>query len=107
MEADYSGDGNFTGSTNSLQQIVESQCSSTNYIVSIVGNGTNTFTLTFAGTTHAQYFVLSTTNVMDSVTNWLVLPDSTNTAAAGIWLYTFTNDGTARFFRAQAVAPCP
>jgi len=50
------------------------------------------------------------------MTNWTVLSDSTNIATNGIWYYTVTNAGlppydptnsVKRFFRAQAVTPCP
>jgi len=87
-------------------------CSSTNYILSIVQETTNAFTLTFLGTTNAQYYVLETTNLAANMTNWMVLADSTNTATNGLWYYTVTNvavpaNGLNRFFRAGAVNPCP
>ncbi len=87
-------------------------CSSTNYILSIVRNATNTFTLTFLGTTNAQYYVSETTNLTATMPNWAVLADSTNTATNGLWYYTVTNAGVPadtlnRFFRAGAVNPCP
>jgi hypothetical protein len=87
-------------------------CSSTNYILSIVPNTTNTFTLTFLGTTNAQYYVLEATNLTANMTNWTALADSTNTATNGVWYYTVTNAGVPadvlnRFFRAGAVKPCP
>jgi hypothetical protein len=107
VEADYAGDGNFLGSTNSLQQVVLTQCSSTNYVSSIVGTETNTFIITFIGTTHAQYCVLTTTNATDPGANWTILPGSTNTALNGLWSFAITNSGAAQFFRAQALLPCP
>ena len=87
-------------------------CSSTNYILSMVRAATNSFIFTFLGTTNAQYYVLETTNLATSMTNWTVLPDSTNTATNGVWSYTVTNvgfpsNGLNRFFRAGAVNPCP
>jgi hypothetical protein len=50
------------------------------------------------------------------MTDWIVLPDSTNIATNGFWYYTITNAGAlendstnpaGKFFRAQAVNPCP
>jgi hypothetical protein len=87
-------------------------CSSTNYVLSIMQEATNTFTLTFVGTTNAQYYLLETTNLAANMTNWAVVADSTNTATNGVWYYTVTNagvftNGLNRFFRAGAVNPCP
>ena len=99
-----------------LLQPLPVPCSSTNYILSIVLNATNTFTLTFLGTTNAQYYVLESTNLMADLTNWTALADSTNTATNGVWYYTVTNagmpasysdDSMRLFFRATAVNPCP
>ncbi len=58
VEAAYSGDNNFLGSTNRLQQVVLQTplpCAGESHILSMVKNGTNTFLITFAGTTNAQY----------------------------------------------------
>jgi hypothetical protein len=106
VQAAYAGNGNYAASTNSLQQVVVAVCSSTNYILSVVKNETNTLTFTFIGTTNAQYSVLRTTDLSASVTNWTALPGSTNTAYDGVWNYTVTNDGGPAFFRVQAIAPC-
>jgi hypothetical protein len=107
VAAEYAGDGNFLGSTNSLDQVVVNQCSSTNFILSIVMNETNTFTMTFLGTSKAQYRVLSSTNLDLPVTAWSVVPGSTNRAVNGIWRQTVTNAaGASQYFRAQALIPC-
>ncbi len=114
VRAEYNGDNNFLQSTNTLSQVVVFPCSSTNYVLSLVQTETNTLLFTFLGTTNAQYFVLQGTN-LDQTTTWTVLPDSTNTALNGLWGYTLTNSpgkdnptaGAVRFFRAQAVQPCP
>jgi hypothetical protein len=91
-------------------------CGNTNYILGIVPTTTNSFVIAFLGTTNAQYRVLQATNLTDPATNWAVVPDSMTTATNGIWYYTVTNvgvldfgsaDGLGRFFRAQAVNPCP
>jgi hypothetical protein len=105
--AAYTGDGNYFGSTNGLQQSVTAVCSDTNYILSIVMDPTNTFTFTLVGTTNAQYRLLQTTDVTLPVTNWVTVSGSTNVAFEGAWHYTITNDGDAAFFRVQALAPCP
>jgi hypothetical protein len=107
--AAYTGDGNYLGSSNGLQQSVTAVCSGTNYILSIVIDPTNTFTFTFTllGSTNAQYRVLQTTDLTLPITNWTVVAGSTNIAFDGAWQYTITNDGDAAFFRVQAVEPCP
>jgi hypothetical protein len=104
VEAFYAGDGNFSASSNHLDQVVNIQCSSTNHILNIVCNETNTLTLTFAGTPKAQYYLLQTPDPTTPMANWTVL--STNRAEASVWSCTVTNQGGAKFFRLQAVAPC-
>jgi hypothetical protein len=103
----YTGDENYFGSTNGLQQSVTTVCSDTNYILSIVMDPTNTFTFTLVGTTNAQYRLLQTTDVTLPITNWVAVSGSTNIAFEGAWHYTLTNDGDAAFFRVEALAPCP
>lgn len=105
--AAYAGDGNYFGSTNSLEQSVTAVCSGTNYILSIVINPTNAFTFTFVGTTNAQYRLLQTTDLTLPITNWVAVQAGTNIAFAGAWQYTITNDGDAAFFRVEAIDPCP
>ncbi len=50
------------------------------------------------------------------MSDWIVLPDSTNIATNGIWNYMITNaeapgndftNMAGKFFRARAVNPCP
>jgi len=105
--AAYAGDGNYFGSTNTLPQSVTAVCSGTNYKLSIVLDPTNTFTFTFVGTTNAQYRLLQTTDLTLPITNWSVVPASTNVAFGGAWQLTLTNAGDAAFFRVEAVVPCP
>ncbi len=105
--AAYAGDGNYLGSTNSLQQVVIAVCSSTNYILSIVMTPTNTLTFSFVGTTNSQYCLLQSADVTLPVATWTPVPGSTNTAFNGTWQYTATNTAHAAFFRVQALAPCP
>jgi hypothetical protein len=105
--AAYTGDENYFGSTNGLQQSVSAVCSATNYILSIAIDPTNTFTFTFVGTTNAQYRLLQTTDLTLPITNWAILPASTNVAFDGAWQCTITNGGDAAFFRVEAITPCP
>jgi Predicted phosphohydrolases len=105
--AAYTGDENYFGSTNALQQSVTAVCSDTNYILSVVGHPTNTFTFTFVGSTNAQYRLLQTADPTLPVTNWTVVAGSTNVAFDGTWQYKVTNDAEAAFFRVEALAPCP
>ena len=119
VAAAYSGDGNYLGSTNSLQQVIlpyPIPCAGVNFTLDMVQSGANTFTITLMGTTNAQYCLIETTNVTAAMTDWIVLPDSTNIATNGVWYYTITNTGTlgndstnpaGKFFRARAVNPCP
>jgi hypothetical protein len=120
VQVEYAGDGNFLGSTASVQQVVVEPVqtppfSSTSYVLSIAQTMGNNFTITLLGTTNAQYYLLTATDLAVPMTNWTVLADSTNTATNGVWYYTgtagmlgdnSTSDGM-RFFRAKAVNPCP
>jgi len=115
IAAAYSGDGNYLGSTNFLQQLVLAvpiMVTNSDFLLNIVKIGTNTFTFSLMGTTNALYCLLETTNISAPMTDWVVFPDSTNIATNGIWSYTITNaeipEGgctyvAIRFFRAKAV----
>jgi len=108
LVAAFGGDENFLGSTNALEQSVAAVCSSTNYILSIASNPTNTFTFMFVGTTNAQYRLIETADLTLPPTNWTVVAGSTNIAFDGLWRYSVTNGGeSAVFFRVEALAPCP
>ena len=65
----------------------------------IKGNGTGAVTVTFAGTSGAQYLVQATTNIAPPIA-WANV--STNTAGAdGQWTFTDSTTGrTRRFYRA-------
>jgi hypothetical protein len=107
LVAAYTGDSNYSGSTNSLQQSVTTVCSSTNFTLSIATSPTNTFTFTVIGTSNAQYRLIQTSDLTVPLTNWTVAPGSTNIAFDGLWQYAATNGGGPAFFRVQAVTPCP
>ncbi len=88
-------------------------CSRTNYILGIVQEPTNTFTLTFLGDDQRAVLCVgndepgSQPDELDGV--WPTAPTS---ATNGVWYYTVTNaavltDDLNRFFRAGAVNPCP
>jgi len=110
VAAEYAGDLMFLSSSGSLQQIVQTlvPCSETNVIVNIAGNPDGTFTITFAGTPLAQYYVVTSPDVTQSA-SWTAVLGSTNAAAngTGLWSFTVTNTAPQRFYRSAAVSPCP
>ncbi len=110
VNAQYSGDSNYAGPANaSTTQVVQNgACSATNNILGIVYNGGNSYTITFVGTPSAQYYVIAQTNVGAPLTNWTVVPNSTNTVVNtnGTWTFTVTNAAPA-FYLSKAVQPCP
>lgn len=83
-------------------------CSQTNAIVGITDNLDGTFTLTFAGTPQAQYYVVAAANLA-APAPWAPLPGSTNTVtnAGGSWYCTVTNTALQQFYRSVALTPCP
>jgi hypothetical protein len=119
VQVEYVGDGNFLGSTDSVQQMVEPVQTppggSTSYVLSMAQTMSNIFTITLLGATNAQYYLLTATELGVPMTNWTVLADSTNTATNGVWYYTGTaemlgdnsTNGGMRFFRTKAVNPYP
>ncbi len=111
VAAQYAGDGNYLGSSDSVQQVVQSALvySQTNAIAAMVNNGDGTFTLSFVGTPQAQYYVVTSSDPTTLMSGWAVLPSSTNTAPApnGVWSVTVTNDTSQRFYRSAAVHPAP
>jgi autotransporter-associated beta strand protein len=111
VAAHYAGDGNFSASTNSLQQVVNSgaACSQTNKILSVVNNNDGTFTLSFIGTPQAQYYVVTHTDVAAALATWVPVVGSTNTARSpsGSWNVTVTNTVPRRFYRSVAFSVCP
>ena len=56
ITAEYLGDTNFSGSTNSLQQVVEPTCSQINNLLGMSDNSDGTFTLSFTGTPGGAIF---------------------------------------------------
>ena len=78
----------------------------TNFVAGIKENSNGTFTLDFAGTTGASYFVQMATNLTPPV-NWLALAGSTNavTNLSGMWFCIVTNSGSQRFYRSVTVGP--
>ena len=111
VAAQYAGDGNYAGSSISLQQVVQSTVvySQTNTVASMVANGDGTFLLTFTGTPQAQYYVVTSADPTALAPAWAILPNSTNTAPApsGVWSVTVTNDAAQWFYRSAAVNPAP
>ncbi|HQL79778.1 MAG TPA: YDG domain-containing protein, partial [Verrucomicrobiota bacterium] len=109
--AEYAVQGNYLGSSDSLEQVVQSLvvCSQTNAIVGIADNQDGTFTLTFVGTPQAQYYVVGSGDVVAPMSSWAVLPGSTNTVSdpSGLWQITVTNTAAQQYYRSTAVVPCP
>jgi hypothetical protein len=66
-------------------------------------------TLDFVGTPNATYYVVTQTNVDATLATWSPVAGSTNTAATpgGLWSITVTNNAQRRFYRAEAMYPCP
>ncbi|PWU10336.1 MAG: hypothetical protein C5B50_25740 [Verrucomicrobia bacterium] len=109
IAAQYVGDTSFLGSSDNLQQIVQSTvtCSQTNLLLGITANADNTFTLTFQGTPQAGYYVVGNSNVVGGA--WIALPGSTNVATtnSGLWSITVSNSALQQFYRSVAITPCP
>ena len=110
VAAQYADQGNYLGSTNSLQQLVEVlACSQTNAIVGIADNQDGTFTLTFIGTPMAQYYVVASPDATAAMTNWVPVLGSTNVVinTNGLWQLTVTNTVSQQYYRSTAMLPCP
>jgi hypothetical protein len=109
VTAQYGGDANFLSSAASLQQVMESPsaCSQTNAIVGIAENRDGTFTLTFAGTPRAAYYLVATPDLA-APGSWSAVAGSVNTVtnSSGLWSFTVTNTGPRQFYRSVAVQPC-
>jgi hypothetical protein len=111
VAAEYAGDTLFSGSSDSLQQVVQSAVvySQTNAIAAMVDNRDGTITLSFVGTPEAQYYVVTSADPTVLMSGWQLLANSTNTAPSpsGVWSVTVTNDASQRFYRSAAVNPAP
>lgn len=111
IAAQYAAQANWRASSDSLSQVVTNTgavCSQTNRILSIVNNGSGSFTLTFLGTPQAQYYVVASPNVTAGMNTWTPLAGSTNTAPSpsGQWSVIVTN-AAPRYYRSKAVNSCP
>jgi fibronectin-binding autotransporter adhesin len=111
VAAQYPAQGNYLGSTNSLEEVVQNLVvgSQTNVIAGITNNQDGTFTLTFLGTPQAEYYVVASSDASVAMTNWAPVIGSTNTVtnSSGIWQLTVTNNGLQQFYRSTAAAPAP
>ena len=98
VTASYLGGGNFLGSSNSLEQVVQT-IPSTPVTIVIQATSNGTVTLTFTGTPGAQYVVQASDSL--AIPAWVNI--STNTAAAdGHWSVTeSTNGHPMRFYRSR------
>jgi autotransporter-associated beta strand protein len=107
VTAQFATQGNFVGSTNSLNQVVKSGVvlSQTNVIVSITNNEDGTFTLNMIGTPQAAYYLQGAGGVASPI--WTTLAGSTNNAAGnGSWSFTVSNSSPA-YYRSVAINPAP
>jgi hypothetical protein len=81
----------------------------TNTVVSATLNSDGTILLTFAGTPQLDYYVVSSTNLLAPVDDWVPVPGSTNTVTniGGLWFLTVTNDAPQRFYRSFSASFLP
>jgi hypothetical protein len=102
ITAQYSGDTNYSASTNTLTQVV-TVISQPPTVVGIMNNANATVTTTFRGTVGGTYLVWATTNLVAPI-SWSAV--ATNVVASGgTWTYSEPTAGRPqRFFRA-AIAP--
>ncbi len=109
--AQYATQGNYLGSSDTVEQVVQSATvySQTNVLSSIVNNGDGTITLSFVGTPQAQYYVVASPDATAAMSSWAPLVGSTNTVTDpnGLWSFTVTNTATQQFYRSAAVNPAP
>ena len=109
--AQYATQGNYLGSSDTVEQVVQSTTvySQTNVVSSIVNNGDGTFTLSFIGTPQAQYYVVASPDAAAPMSNWAPLVGRTNTVTDpnGLWSFTVTNTAAQQFYRSAAVNPAP
>ncbi len=108
--AQYVGDRSFQAGTGKLAQVMQlfGTCSQTNVPLSMVANSDRTFTLTFAATPQADYYVLVGPDVTVPMTNWKPVAGSltTGTNLSGLWRFTVTNTAARECYRGTAVTPC-
>jgi formylglycine-generating enzyme len=94
--------------TERLGPVVAPSCSCTNAAAGITRNPDGTLSLAFLGTPGADYCVVWQTNAAEPITDWALLPNSTNTVtdSSGLWSITVTNEGQSRFYRSKALKVC-
>ena len=94
---------------NNTAGVIAPLCSATNVLSGISANLDGTFTLAFHGTPHAQYYVVTHTNVALPMNTWSVLAGSTNvvTNTSGLWSLKVTNTVPSRYYRSTAASVCP
>jgi len=98
ITAEYAGDGNFKGSTNSVSQVVNSVVLTPPTLGGATSSG-GQFQITFSGPSGQTYAVLSTTNLANGP--WIT--NSTGTFSGGSVTYTNTTpNDPQRFYRIQS-----
>jgi hypothetical protein len=110
IAAQYAAQANWSASSGSLQQVVNSLVtySQTNVLLSIVDSGAGTFTLNLLGTPGASYYLVANGDVSTPIASWSAITYSTNTAPgpSGQWSVVVSNAAPA-FYRSVAVNPAP
>jgi phosphotransferase system IIB component len=82
-------------------------CSQANVVQSVVNNHNGTFTLHMLGTPGAQYYLVSSSNVLVHMPVWTAVVGSTNTAGSdGNWSGAVSGSAPM-YYRAKAVNPAP
>ncbi|MEI8042618.1 MAG: YDG domain-containing protein, partial [Verrucomicrobiota bacterium] len=110
VTVEYAAQANWLGSSNSLDQVVKTSVvySQTNLLLSISDNSNGTYTLSLQGTPGANYYIVTSGDVLAPMTGWSSVTGSTNTAPGpdGLWSFTVSNAAPA-FYRSAAVNPAP
>ena len=110
VDAQYAEQANWLASSNNLNQVVYSAItlSTTNVILSIVDNGGGSYTLNLQGTPGANYYVVASDTITNSMPAWTPVTGSTNTASqiGGLWSFAVSNAAPA-FYRVVAEDPAP
>jgi hypothetical protein len=98
ITASYAGDANFTGSTNSLTQVVNGVVLTPPTVGGATISG-GQFSITFSGPNGQTYEVLSTTNLANSL--WITNSSGTFGGSSVVYTNTAPND-PQRFYRIQS-----
>jgi hypothetical protein len=101
ISAEYAGDGNFKGSTNSVSQVINNGSSPTTPTVSGSTLNGGQFRITFNGPNGQSYEVLSSTNLALPLVSWVTNSSGTFTGSPVIYTNATPSD-RQRFYRIQS-----